>query len=116
MNNLRNRVQLIGFIGKQPEIREFEGGKKMARFSLATNESYKNSKGEWETETNWHNLIAWGNTAGIIEKKLDKGSEVAIEGKLVSRSYTDKAGAKKYVTEVVLSDLVMLRTRNEKEN
>lgn len=113
MNNLRNRVQLIGFIGKQPEIREFEGGKKMARFSLATNESYKNSKGEWETETNWHNLIAWGNTAGIIEKKLDKGSEVAIEGKLVSRSYTDKAGAKKYITEVEVNELMVITKKEE---
>jgi single-strand DNA-binding protein len=108
MNTIRNKVQLIGNLGKAPEVREFDKGKKMARFSVATNESYKNAQGEWETQTTWHNLVAWGNQASLCERKLNKGSEVAIEGKLVSRSYTDKEGNKKYVTEVQVNEILVL--------
>ncbi|MBW6482446.1 MAG: single-stranded DNA-binding protein [Vicingaceae bacterium] len=108
MSNLKNKVQLIGNIGNAPEIINLEGGKKLAKFSVATNESYKTAKGETVKETQWHNLIAWGKTAEIVEKYLTKGNEVAIEGKLTSRSYEDKAGVKKYVTEVVVNELLML--------
>ncbi len=108
MSNLRNKVQLIGNIGNAPEIINLEGGKKLAKFSVATNESYKTAKGETVKETQWHNLVAWGKTAEIVEKYLTKGNEVAIEGKLTSRSYEDKAGVKKYVTEVVVNELLML--------
>lgn len=75
---------------------------------MATNESYKNQKGERVTETNWHNLVAWGKVADIAEKYLGKGAEVAIEGKLVSRSFTDREGAKKYVTEIHVLEVLLL--------
>ncbi|VAW25340.1 Single-stranded DNA-binding protein [hydrothermal vent metagenome] len=108
MNTLRNKVQLIGNLGNSPEIITLDSGKKLAKFSLATNESYKNAEGEKITNTDWHNVIAWGKTAEIIEKYLEKGNEIAIEGKLTSRSYEDKDGNKKYITEVVVNELLML--------
>ena len=108
MNTLRNKVQLIGNLGNTPEIIMLDSGKKLAKFSIATNESYKNAQGEKVTETQWHNLIAWNKTAEIIEKYLEKGKEIAIEGKLTSRSYDDKEGNKKYITEVVVNELLML--------
>jgi single-strand DNA-binding protein len=115
MNTLRNKVQLIGNLGANPEIRSFDNGKSVARFSLATTDSYTDSSGKRISETQWHNLVAWGGLAKIAEKYLNKGSEVAVEGKLTHRTYEDKDGNKKYYTEVVLHDIVMLRTRNEKE-
>lgn len=111
MYALKNKVQLIGNLGQDPDIKETENGKKLARFSIATNENYRNAKGEKVTETTWHNLIAWGKVAGIVEKYLHKGSEVAIEGKLISRSYTDKEGIKKYITEVQVNELLMLGSK-----
>ena len=111
MYALRNKVQLIGNLGAAPEIKTLEGGKKMARFSIATNESYKNAKGEKVTETQWHNLVAWGKLADIAEKFLNKGTEVAIEGKLINRNYTDKEGVKKYVTEIQVNELLLLGSK-----
>jgi len=108
MSTLRNKVQLIGYLGNNPEIITLDSGKKLAKFSLATNESYKNTQGEKVTETQWHNLVAWNKTAEIVEKYLEKGKEVAIEGKLTSRSYETKEGEKRYVTEVVVNELLML--------
>lgn len=108
MYALKNKVQLIGNLGNAPEVRTLDGGKKMARFSIATNETYRNAKGEKITETQWHNIIAWGKVAEIAEKYLTKGKEVMLEGKLVSRSYTDKDGNKKYSTEVQVNELLML--------
>ncbi len=108
MYALRNKVQLIGNLGNNPEIRTTEGGKKMARFSVATNETYRTAKGEKITETQWHNLIAWGKVADIAEQFLTKGSEVAIEGKLVNRNYVGKDGNKHYVTEVQVNEVLML--------
>jgi single-strand DNA-binding protein len=108
MSTLKNKVQLIGHVGNDPEIKSFDGGKKLAKLSIATNESYKNDKGEKVEETQWHNLIAWGKTAEIIEKYVVKGKEIAIEGKLTHRSYDDKNGEKRYVTEVVIDELLML--------
>lgn len=108
MSSLRNKVQLIGNLGNNPEVVNLDSGKKLAKFSLATNENYTNAQGERITNTEWHNLIAWGKTADIIEKYLTKGKEIAIEGKLTSRSYETKEGEKRYVTEVVVSDLVLL--------
>lgn len=113
MYALRNKVQLIGNLGNAPEIRKTETGKKLARFSVATNESYRNAQGEKITETQWHNLIAWGKVAEIVEKYLNKGVEVVIEGKLINRSYTDKEGNKKYVTEVEVSELLMLGSKSK---
>jgi single-strand DNA-binding protein len=108
MYALRNKVQLIGNLGNNPEIRTTEGGKKMARFSVATNETYRTAKGEKVTETQWHNLVAWGKVADIAEQFLTKGSEVAIEGKLVNRNYVGKDGNKHYVTEVQVNEVLML--------
>ena len=108
MNTLRNKVQLIGNLGQNPEVKELNGGKKVAKFSLATNETYRNKAGEKVTDTQWHNLVAWGKTADIIAQYLKKGSEVAVEGKLLNRNYTDKEGVKRYVTEIQVNDLLML--------
>jgi single-strand DNA-binding protein len=111
MNTLRNKVQLIGNLGQEPEIVNLESGKKLAKFSLATNETYKDAKGEKVVDTQWHNIVAWGKTADIIEKYVSKGKEIAIEGKLTSRSYEAKDGDKRYVTEVVCSELLMLGSK-----
>jgi len=108
MYALKNKVQLIGNLGSNPEIRVTESGRKWARFSVATNETYRSAKGEKVTETQWHNLVAWGKVADIAEKYLSKGSEVAIEGKLINRNYVDKDGNKRYVTEVQINEVLML--------
>ena len=111
MNALRNKVTLIGNLGMDPELKDTDSGHKLAKVSIATNESYKDSKGEKVTETMWHNLIAWGKTAEIMGKNLHKGSEVVVEGKLINRNYTDKAGVKKYITEVQVNDFVLVGSR-----
>ncbi len=105
---LKNKVQLIGNLGNNPEIKNTENGKKLAKFSVATNESYRNANGDKINETQWHNLIAWGKVAEIVEKYLVKGSEVAVEGKLLYRNYNDKDGNKKYITEIQVNELLML--------
>jgi single-strand DNA-binding protein len=111
MNSLRNKVQLIGNLGNDPEVRQLNGGHMMARFSIATSDFHKDKEGKRVAETCWHNLIAWGKTAEIAEKFLKKGKEVAIEGKIVNRSYEDKEGVKRYITEIVVNDLVLLGTK-----
>jgi single-strand DNA-binding protein len=108
MNNLRNKVSLIGNLGADPEVKVFDSGKKKVKLSLATSDNYKNAKGDKVEQTQWHNLVVWGKTADIAERYLHKGSELAIEGKLTYRSYEDKNGDKKYFTEILVSDLVML--------
>ena len=108
MNALKNKVQLIGNLGNAPEVKNTEKGKKLAKFSIATNETYYNVKGEKVTETQWHNLIAWGKVAELVEKYLTKGSEVAIEGKLMNNNYTDKDGNKRYNTEIQVHELLLL--------
>jgi single-strand DNA-binding protein len=108
MNSIKNKVTLIGNIGNAPEIKSFDNNKKMARVSVATNEVYKNQKGERVSETTWHNVVMWGNLATIAEKLLKKGSEVAIDGKIVNRNYTDKDGIKRYFTEIQANELVLL--------
>jgi single-strand DNA-binding protein len=108
MYALRNKVQLIGRLGGKPEVRTTEGGKKVARFSMATSESYRNASGEKVTDTQWHQLVAWGKVAEIAEKYTDKGSELVVEGKLVHRSYEDKEGNKKYITEIQVNELLLL--------
>ena len=113
MSTLKNKVQLIGNVGGEPTITNLDSGKKVVRFSLATNENFKNSNGEKQTETNWHNIVAWGKTAEIIEKYVSKGKEIAIEGKLVSRSYETKEGEKRAITEVVVHEVLLLGSKNE---
>lgn len=114
MYALKNKVQLIGNLGQNPEIKTLDGGKKLARFSIATNESYRNANGEKIVETQWHNLVAWGKLAEIIEKYIAKGSEVAVEGKLTYRTYNDKDGNKKYFTEIQVNELLMLGEKSSK--
>lgn len=108
MNAMRNKVQLIGHVGQEPEIKTFDGGKKVANITIATNESYTNDKGEKVEQTEWHRVTAWGKLADIIEKYVTKGKEIAIEGKLSHRSYEDKDGTKRYMTEVVAHDILLL--------
>ena len=108
MNTLKNKVQLIGNLGNAPEIKNTEKGRKLARFSIATNETYYNAKGEKVVETQWHNLIAWGKVADVVEKYLSKGSEVAIEGKLMNNNYTDKDGNKRYTTDIHVNELLLI--------
>jgi len=117
MSNLRNKVQLIGRLGQAPEVKHLDSGKTVANFNLATNDNYKNAKGELIENTEWHNLVAWGKTAEIIEKYVQKGSEIAIEGKLTNRSWEDKDGNKRYTTEILVNELLLLgeKKTNEKK-
>lgn len=108
MNSLRNRVQLIGHLGQDPELKTIDSGKKVARFTLATDDGYKNSEGQKVNETTWHNIVAWNGLADLTEKFLKKGRKVAVEGRIVYRSYEDKKGITKYITEIILNDLMFL--------
>lgn len=108
MKSLRNSVQLIGNLGGDPDVKAFEGGNQKASFSIATTDTYKNAKGEKIKDTQWHNVVIWGKLAGVAEKYLKKGSQVAVEGKLTHRSYETSAGEKRYVTEIVVNDIVLL--------
>lgn len=111
MSTLRNKVQLIGNLGANPEIKTLDSGSKLAKFSIATTERYKNKQGEQVSDTQWHNIIAWGKTADLVEQYVQKGNQVGIEGKLTSRSYDDKDGVKRYVTEVVCSELLLMGSK-----
>ena len=108
MSTLKNHVQLIGNVGQEPTITNLESGKKVARFSIATNEFYKNKNGEKEQNTEWHTVVAWGKTAEIVENYVKKGSEIAIEGKLTNRSYDNKNGEKQFITEVLVNSILLL--------
>ena len=108
MNALKNKVQLIGHLGQDPEIVTMENGNKLAKFSLATSDSYKNAQGQKVEDTQWHNIVAWGKTADIVDMFLVKGKQVAVEGKLIHRSYETKEGEKRYSTEVRCNELLML--------
>jgi single-strand DNA-binding protein len=108
MKSLRNSVQLIGRLGKDPEVKSFDGGKKLASFSIATSDSYKNQKGEKVQDTQWHNVVIWGKLADVAGQYLKKGAEVCIEGKLIHKTYETAAGEKRYTTEINVNDFVML--------
>ena len=108
MNFLNNNVQLIGNLGNEPEIINLESGRKLAKFALATNDEYNNAQGQKVTDTQWHNVVAWGRTAEVIENYVNKGERIAVEGKLANRSYEDKEGTKRYITEIICSELLML--------
>jgi len=107
MNNLRNHVQLMGRLGQDPEVINLDSGKKLAKFSLATNENYTNAKGEKVENTHWHRVVVWGKTAEVVENYVSKGREIIVGGKLTSRSYETKSGEKRYITEVVCNNLVL---------
>lgn len=108
MNAMKNKVQLIGNLGQEPDVKTIGEDRKVAHLSVATNENYRNAKGEKVTETQWHNIVAWGKLAELAEKYLHKGTEVVIEGKLINRNYTDKQGVKRYVTEIQANELLIL--------
>lgn len=108
MSTIRNSVRLIGRLGRDPEVKEFESGKKVARFSLATSDVYYDDQSNRVEQTQWHLVAAWGKLAGTVEQFLHKGQEIALEGKLVYREYENKEGIKKNVTEIVVSELLML--------
>jgi single-strand DNA-binding protein len=112
MYALKNKVQLIGNLGHIPQTGTTEKGKKWARFSIATHDNYRGANGEKINQTYWHNIVAWGKLAEIAEKYLTKGSEVAVEGKLVYRNYTDKNGVQRQSTDVLVSELLMLGSKN----
>ena len=114
MNTLKNSVTLIGNLGKEVEIKELASGSKRATIVIATNDYYKNNKGETVTETQWHNLVAWGKTAELMGSVLSKGNEVAIQGKLMHRSYEDKDGNTRYTSEVKVNEFMKI-SRQEKE-
>jgi single-strand DNA-binding protein len=115
MNAMRNRVQLIGNLGQDPEIKTLESGKKVVHFTMATNDSYKNSDGQKIDETTWHNIVAWNGLAERASKFLKKGNEVAVEGRIVYRTYDDKKGITKNVTDIVLTNLLLLRSAKGSE-
>jgi single-strand DNA-binding protein len=114
MNTLKNNVQLSGNVGKAPEIITLSTGKKLAKFSLATRETYTNQKGEKVTDTQWHNIVAWGKMAEMVAQQVPKGRQIEIEGKLNSRSYEDINGNKKYITEVVCRELILPQITSQK--
>ncbi|MBU0765251.1 MAG: single-stranded DNA-binding protein [Bacteroidetes bacterium] len=107
MNTLKNRVQLIGNLGTDPVVKEVSNGTSLARFSLATNEEYMNPEGEKVNNTQWHNLVAWGNMARIVRQYLKKGNKVTIEGKLANRTYETQTGIRRFITEVIVTGIVL---------
>ena len=113
MKSLRNSVQLIGRLGKDPEARTFDSGTQKVSFTLATSDSFKNQKGEKIEETQWHNIVIWGKPAETANKYLKKGTEVVIEGRLVHRSYETSAGEKKYITEINVNDFVLVGNKQQ---
>lgn len=108
MNTLKNSVSLIGNLGIAPEVTNFDSGKKIARFRLATNSSFKNKAGEWEEKTQWHNIVAWDKTAELCEKLLAKGSEVILQGELQNDEYKDKEGNKRIATKVNVREFMVV--------
>ena len=111
MKSMKNKVQLIGNLGATPEIKEFQKGKKVATFSVATNDWYYDAQNNKVNDTQWHHLVAWGKTAEKAQKFLEKGTEILLEGRLVNRSYTDASGNKRHTTEVVVNDFTLLSSK-----
>ena len=110
--SIRNKVQLVGHTGQNPEIKSFGESGKLAKFSVATTESYKDSNGEWKETTTWHNITAWGSLADRAERQIHKGSSVLIEGKLVNRDYTGSDNVKRYITEIQAESFLVLDKKN----
>ncbi len=115
MSALKNSVRLTGYLGFDPEIVTYGDKQKMARVSLATHEKYRNKEAEWITDTHWHTLTYWGKNAEYAEKTLKKGNQVSIEGRLVSRNYTDKEGITRYISEIIVNDTLVIRVKVRKE-
>lgn len=113
MSALRNSVRLTGFLGGNPEILVYGDDKKLAKVSLATHERYRNADGEWMSETNWHNLLYWGKAAVFAANNLEKGAEISIEGRLMSRNWEDKEGQSRFTVEVVVNETLLLKPRKK---
>ncbi|MEY3084483.1 MAG: hypothetical protein RL037_663 [Bacteroidota bacterium] len=111
MNALKNKVTLIGRLGAQPELVTFESGRTLARFTLATNERFKDKNGEWQEITQWHNINAWGKTADLVNRILDKGNEIILEGRLVNQSYENKSGEKRFSTVIEATEFLVINTK-----
>lgn len=111
MNNMQNQVQLIGHLGMDVEHKKFDNSKQLARITIATNETYKNSAGERVTDTQWHNCIAWGTTANLLSKYAKKGDRVVIQGKIINKTFTGKDGVKRYQTEIQISDFLLINNK-----
>lgn len=111
MNTLRNKVSLIGRLGKQPEITKFQSGSQVAKMSLATREPYKDKNGEWVDNTQWHNVVAWGKQVDNVAKLLNKGTEIIVEGRLVNKTYETKTGEKRFSTEIEMSGFLVLTSK-----
>ncbi|MFN7302698.1 MAG: single-stranded DNA-binding protein [Bacteroidia bacterium] len=107
-NAIRNSVRLLGHLGQDPEVKQIGNGNKVAKCTIATSETYKSKEGEQVSETTWHQLVIWGKQAEIAERLMKKGVEVAIEGKISNRTYTDQEGVKRYVSEVIVQEFVVL--------
>jgi len=114
MRNLKNTVRLIGNVGMDPELKTLTNGNTVARFSLATSEGYINKEGEKVVDTQWHRIVAWGKTAQLVEKICKKGNRIAVDGKLTSRSYEDEKGDKKYITEIIANELMVINPQGGK--
>lgn len=115
MKNLANNVQLIGNLGNAPELKEFDSGKKMVNFSLATTNYYLNQQGQKVSNTQWHKLVAWGTTAEYINAYIEKGNRVAVSGKLTHRSYTNKENQTRYITEIAVNEILSLSVKTTVE-
>ena len=115
MNQLRNQVQLIGHLGRDPEVKYFSNDKIVAKFPMATSEIYRNEEGVKTTETQWHNIVIWGKLAKVAEQYLQKGMQIAIKGKLTHRAYEDKEGVKRFISEIITYDFMMLSTIEKTE-
>ena len=113
MRNLKNTVRLIGNVGMDPELKTLTNGNTVARFSLATSEGYINKEGEKVIDTQWHRIVAWGKTAQLVEKICRKGNRIAVDGKLTSRSYEDDKGDKKYITEIIANELMVINQQGD---
>ncbi|MBS1616485.1 MAG: single-stranded DNA-binding protein [Bacteroidetes bacterium] len=111
MNTLKNKVQLLGYLGATPETRKLDNGNTLTKMRIATSDSYKNAQGELVTDTQWHTVIAWGKVAELAAQYLDKGSQVLVEGRLTYREYTAPDGQKRHYTEIVASELEFLSKR-----
>lgn len=110
-----NKAILVGNVGKDPEIRHLEGGISVARFTLATSETYKNKTGEMVTNTEWHNIVAWRQLADVAEKFIKKGKQIYVEGKITNRQYDDKDGNKRYFTEIVADNIRLLGRKEDND-
>ncbi len=113
MNTLRNKVSLIGRLGAQPEVTTFDSGRTLARFTLATKENYKDKDGQWQENTQWHTINAWGKIAERVQKVLNKGQEIILEGKLVHQTYESSSGEKRYGTVIEASEFLLLTQKKD---